>query len=149
MSIFLRLILVVASFIACGYAVRKIQKAQMNIEAAMYWFFLSFFLLVLSIFPELAMWSAKMIGIESPVNLVFLVIIFLVLLKLFSTSVKLSQLENKINMLTEELAVRNYISENRSNETKDHEHINQKDDLDKVTDVEQTMQRTRGDTENE
>ncbi|NLG05243.1 MAG: DUF2304 domain-containing protein, partial [Clostridia bacterium] len=116
MSTILRLILVIVSVISCGYAVRKIQKSQMNIEAAMYWFFLSFFLFFLSIFPEVAMWTAAKIGIESPVNLVFLVIIFLILYKLFSISVKLSQLENKINMLTEEIAVRDCIDKQRQEE---------------------------------
>lgn len=109
MSIVLRIILILMSLIACGYAVRKIRKSQMKIEYAMYWFLLSLFVLILSVFPQIAMGAASLVGVESPVNLVFLAILFLMLVKLFSINVKQSQLENKINTLTEEIAIQSYM----------------------------------------
>lgn len=119
MSLIVRIVLIVVSFIASGYAVRKIRKSQMNIEGAMYWFLLSVLLLVLSIFPKIAIWTASVMNIESPVNLVFLVMLFLILLKLFSTSVKQSQLENKINMLTQEIAIRNHLDDTKDGKKKE------------------------------
>lgn len=105
MSICLRIILLAGALLSCIYVIHKIRKSQMKIEGAMYWIFFAFLILILSIFPDIGIWLAEELNVESPVNLVFLVIIFLVLWKLFSLSVKISQLENKLNILTEEIAI--------------------------------------------
>lgn len=106
MSIILRTLLVIAAVVSYVYVIHKIRKAQMKIEGALYWVFLASLILLLSIFPVSIIWLADLIGVDSPVNLLYLLMIFLVLWKLFSLTVKNSQLENKINVLTEELAIR-------------------------------------------
>ena len=98
MSFYLRILLIVFAVGFCIYVIRKIRKAQMKIEGAIYWIFLAAMLLLLSIF-------ANIIGIESPVNFIYLVIIFMALEKIFSLSVKSSQLEYQISILTAEIAI--------------------------------------------
>lgn len=105
MSIYLRVLLIVMSFLAAGYAIHQIRKSQMKIDNAIFWFVFVFIIIVLSIFPELAMILARLLGIESPVNLIYLAMIFLLLAKVFSQSVKISQMEYRIGILVQEAAI--------------------------------------------
>ena len=105
MSLCLRILLIVMSLLAAVYAVRQIRKSQMKIENAIYWFMFILIVIVLSVFPELAMILARILGIESPVNLIYLAMIFLLLVKVFSLSVKISQMEYKIGILAQEAGI--------------------------------------------
>lgn len=105
MSTVFRIILVVAALIACGYAIGKIRKSQMKIEDAIYWFLLMFLVVLLSIFPKVAFFFSNLLGIDSPANLIFLVMIFLLFVKVFSLSVRNAILQHKFNTLVEEMAI--------------------------------------------
>lgn len=105
MSLYLRIVLVTMAVVANIYAVKKIRNSQMKIENAIFWFFLALLILVLSIFPDIAVFVADLLGVQSTVNFVYLVMIFLLFAKTFSLSIKNAQLEHKTNILTEEIAI--------------------------------------------
>ena len=75
MSVSLRIILVIASILVVFYVLRRIRKAKLKIEYSLFWIVFSFLLLIISIFPKIANFFAKICGIQSPVNFVFLFII--------------------------------------------------------------------------
>lgn len=106
MTIQFRCLLVAVSIIMFLYLMHKIKKAQMKIEDSVYWIFLSVAFLLLSIFPSIAIYAAKWLGIESPANLVFLIIIFLLLVKLFLQAVKMSEMEYKLKSFVQEVAIK-------------------------------------------
>ena len=118
MSLYLRILLIVMSFLAAVYAVHQIRTSQMKIENAIYWFMFIPIVVVLSIFPELAMILARILGIESPVNLIYLAMIFLLLVKVFSQSIKISQMEYKIGILAQEAAIMKKKAEENDKESK-------------------------------
>ena len=62
-------------------------------------------LLILAIFPGIAYWAANLLGFMSPINFVYVVIIFLLLAKQFFMSIRLSQLDSKVRILTEQVAL--------------------------------------------
>lgn len=105
MSLYLRLILMGVSLLSCIYVMRKIRKSKMKIESSLSWFFFAFVIFVLSIFPDIITLVSDWIGIQSPTNLVFLIMIFITIANTFSLSVKLSMQEHKISILTEEIAI--------------------------------------------
>ncbi len=105
MSVWLRVILIFMAVASNAYILRKIRKSQMKIDGALYWIFFGAVILLLSIFPDICYMLANLIGVESPANLVFLVVIFIMLGKLFTQSVKISQIEYRISILTEEVAI--------------------------------------------
>ena len=105
MSIVLRIVLVIVSALVAIYAFRKIRKAQLNIDDAIYWIVAAVLLFILSVFPGIAVYASVLLGIQSPANFVFLVMIFLVLIKLFSLSVDLSVQKYRLNSLIERLAI--------------------------------------------
>ena len=113
MSTTLRILLIVVSVIVVVYTLHKIRKAQLNIDDAFYWIIFSILLIVMSVFPNLVYLLSETIGFESPANLVFLLIIFLILVKLFSLSIELSVQKHRLNYLIQRIALMNYAEMNK------------------------------------
>ncbi len=107
MSVTLRVVLILVSLLAVIYTLRKIRKAQLNIDDAIYWIVLSVLLLILSIFPQTAEWGAQLLGFISPSNFVIVVMIFMVLIKLFQVAVDLSIAKYRLNLLIQKMALLN------------------------------------------
>ena len=105
MTLALRILLIVASVLVSFYALRKIRKAQLNIDDAFYWIIVSAILLIMSIFPGVATYLSALIGIESPANFVFLVMIFLAFVKIFDLSIELSIQKYRLNKLIQRIAL--------------------------------------------
>ena len=106
MSLILRCALVFVSLFTFIIIVKRIRNAKVQIEYSLFWIVFAAGLLLLAVFPELAGFAAQILGIQSPANFIFLFVIFVLLLHQFFNSIKISQLENKLKELTQELAVR-------------------------------------------
>jgi len=105
MSLAFRIILILASLMTTLYIVRKIRYSKLQIEYAIFWIILSFLLILISIFPVLVTIPTNIIGMQAPVNFVFLVIIFILLIKAFMQTIEHSQLEDKLNALAQKMAI--------------------------------------------
>lgn len=108
MSIALRGMLLFASFITCVYIARKLRKSQVQVIDTVFWIGISVIFIVLSIFPGIASTLSNLMGFQAPVNFIFLLMIFLLLIRCFLMSVRISQLEETIKNLVEELAIREH-----------------------------------------
>ena len=117
MSLALRIVLIIVSVFVSFYALRKIRKAQLNIDDAFYWIIVSLIILVMSIFPVVPIYLATLIGIESPANFVFLVMIFLAFVKIFSISIEFSIQKYRLTKLIQKIALNDH--NNRANNSKD------------------------------
>lgn len=84
-------------------------------QDAIFWVVFAIVLFVMGVFPEACYWLTERLGIMSPANLIFLVIIFLLMEKVFTLSIIVSQLEEKISVLSVELALRSRVGEERLN----------------------------------
>ena len=73
---------------------------------------------ILSIFPQIAYFFADICGIKSPVNFIFLFSIMVLFVHNFYLTLRISNLDNMINSLTEEIAVRDYYKKEEENESK-------------------------------
>lgn len=96
MALGLRLFLLIGAALMMAFVLLKIRRSQLLTSDAIFWFMLSLLLIILAVFPQLAFWASAFIGVESPANLVFLVIIAILLIKLLLNTVEISQLRNKI-----------------------------------------------------
>ena len=111
MTLALRIVLIVVSVFVSIYALRKIRKAQLNIDDAFYWIIVSVILLVMSIFPVVPSYLSTLIGIESPANFVFLVMIFLAFVKIFGLSIEFSIQKYRLNKLIQKIALHDHQDE--------------------------------------
>ena len=105
MLIELRILLIIASAFVFAFVLWKVRKSQMTVEDTFYWVFFSVLLLVLSVFPQISFFLTKLLGFQAPSNFIFIVIIFLLLIKLFFMSVKISKLEIKLTHLIQKYAL--------------------------------------------
>lgn len=113
MSITLRGLLIISALFTFIYIAHKIRKSQIRIYDAIYWIFSSFLFLFMSIFPRVMSELAFMLGVKSPVNFVYLIIIFLLFIKCFMLSIKLSVMEEKFKDFVEEYTVRDQLKGDR------------------------------------
>ncbi len=121
MSLVLRIFLIVVSFISIIYVIRRIRKAKLRIDYSLFWIIVSILIMLLAIFPGVAIKLATMMGVMSAVNLIYLVMIFILLLHNFSMTMKISSLESKINNLTEEIAIREKQEADQKNNQKNNQ----------------------------
>ncbi len=115
MSIVLRVALILVSALVVFFVLKKLRRAQLNIDDSIYWIVFALFLLVLSIFPQIAIWASNALGILSPANFVFLFMIFVVLVKLFHVSIDLSVQKHRLNHLVQQIALLNHDRDDREN----------------------------------
>ncbi|MCI9124140.1 MAG: DUF2304 domain-containing protein [Eubacterium sp.] len=113
MTAVLKTVLILACLLTCFYTLHKIRKSQMQIEDSVFWIIISALLVIVSIFPGIAYTVSELMGIGAPVNFVFLAMIFILLYKVFSMSVRISQLEYKLKNLVQQIAIKNYESQER------------------------------------
>lgn len=83
----------------------------------MFWILFSAFLLIISIFPQIVSWGAKITGVMSPSNFIFLAVIFILIVKVFRMSIRISQLESKLQRLVQTIALREKDGEDDLTET--------------------------------
>lgn len=113
MSNTLRVVLLVTALITVIWILRKIYKCKVKLGDAIFWFCMAVLLAILGVVPEIAYICAQIIGIQAPVNFIFLIIIAALIEKLFTLSIKVSQLEDKITVMSAEVALRSSDVEKR------------------------------------
>lgn len=111
----LTIALITACVITAIFVFVKIKKSQFKIGDTLYWLLFCLFLLVMSVFPKVIFWISDLIGFESPSNFIFVVIIFLLLVKIFLLDARVSKNEDKLTKLAQKYAI--------DNETKEIEEI--------------------------
>ena len=119
MSGTLRALLLVAAVVTAAWILYKIRKLKVKMEDAIFWMIFAGILCVMGMFPQLTYWLTDKVGILSPANLVFLVVIFLLVEKVFTLSILVSQLEEKVSVLSAEVAVRSHAAEKRLRQAED------------------------------
>lgn len=101
----LRVILLIAAIGLVVFLLHSIKKSKMSIEDALFWMGYSFLILLMSIFPEIPSFLSDTIGFMSPVNFVFLFFIFVLIIRDFLSNRRISQLENRVKELTQQIAL--------------------------------------------
>lgn len=101
----LRVILLIAAIGLVVFLLHSIKKSKMSIEDALFWMDFSFLILLMSIFPEIPSFLSDTIGFMSPVNFVFLFFIFVLIIRDFLSNRRISQLENRVKELTQQIAL--------------------------------------------
>lgn len=105
MSTALRIVLIAGAMGTMVYFLWQIRKNRLQIVYAISWSLFSI-VLALSLFPQVLSFFANLLGVVSPTNLLYLVIIFVLILKQFGATIKLSRMDRQITELTQTLALK-------------------------------------------
>ena len=105
MSVGLRIFLLAAALLAGAVVLTRIRKAKM------FWVLSSLLFILLAAFPPLIYRLTEFFGVQSPANLLFLLVIAILFMKVFSLSLKVSLLEEKLSSLAQSEALRERFAE--------------------------------------
>lgn len=105
MTATLRIVLILVSLGTFFLMIHKIRQARIQIESALFWIFLSMILVIYSLFPPVADFCAKILGIYATANFLFLFAIFILIVKVFYMTIHISQLEMRLKDLVQKVAL--------------------------------------------
>ena len=105
MSAVFQVLLIFGAVLMTYYILKRIRQSKLQIEYAIFWIVFSVILLIFSVFPFLVALVTRLIGMELPVNFIFLFFILILILKAFFQTIETSALENKVRNLTQRLAI--------------------------------------------
>lgn len=100
-----RVVLVIVSIGTLVTVLKRIRKAKLTIEDSMYWILLAMMFVVFALFPVVPDTLARLLGIYSTANFLFLFMIFLLLMRMFAMSMRISTLEDKLRKLVQDRAL--------------------------------------------
>ena len=101
----LRILLFLGSVVVFTIISLCIRKRRIQLKDGIFWVAFGFLLILVSVFPVLAVWASSILGIQSPSNCVFLILIFLLGCHQFFLTMRISRLEIKNNQLVQNIAI--------------------------------------------
>lgn len=113
MSVTLRILLIIGSFMSFILCVTKIKQSKLKVENAVTWMFGSIVLILMSIFSNAVEWISKLLGFMSPVNFVFLLMIVFLLIQTFIDNIHITMLNEKIKDLDHYIALKEHEDKNK------------------------------------
>lgn len=114
MTFLFRALLVLAAMFSLYFVIHHLRKNQLLVKDSLFWLLFAVLMVVLAVFPQIAFWAARILGIQSPSNLVYLVVIAILLYRQFRITLRLSLLDTKLKVLTQNLALKEESGEIRS-----------------------------------
>lgn len=110
----LRCILAAASFLTLVFIVKKIRNSKVRLEDSLFWLAFALLLLLSSLFPQILEGLATVTGVYTTSNFVFLLFIFILIIKCFSLTIKVSQLDTKTKEIAQKLAIEQFERKNQT-----------------------------------
>ena len=105
MSTTLTSLLIIGSIVTFLFAMKLIRKSTVRIEDTLFWIIFCIVLILLSVFPRSVYKLSVALGFQSPINFIYLVIIFVLIVNQFLMSLKISRLIIKQKELVQTLAI--------------------------------------------
>lgn len=105
MNVKLQIIIAVAILFALGIIINMIRKKALELRYALAWLIVGVGVFVLDIFPGIMVKLASVLGIYSPVNMLFFLGFCFSLVIIFVLTVAVSRMSIRIKELTQELAL--------------------------------------------
>ena len=96
MTTTLRVLLILASLGTFSLMMHKIRRSKVQIESSIFWIVLALVLVVYSVFPPVADFCARLLGIYATTNFLFVFAIFVLIVKIFYMTIHISQLETRV-----------------------------------------------------
>ncbi len=105
MNFRLQVIIAIIILVALGFIINMIRKKALELRYALAWLVVGIGVLILDIFPVLMTRLAAMLGIYSPMNMLFFLGFCFSLVIIFILTVAVSRMSIRIKDLTQELAL--------------------------------------------
>lgn len=107
--------MILLALIVIAVIILSVNKKKMCIRYSLVWIFVSLLIITIAMFPGIVFWFCKILGIETPSNLVYLFGILVLLMITFMQTGILSKQSEKIKFLTQMISIKQYEEEVKSN----------------------------------
>ncbi len=104
-SLKLQIFIAIIIFLMAAIIIRMVSKEKIDLRYAIGWLFLLLLALLMDIFPEGLFWFSGLIGVALPVNMIFMVSVFLLVAAAYLITAALSRIADKTKRLTQESAL--------------------------------------------
>lgn len=113
MNYILQIIIILLILLFFVKIIRDVRKGRLRSEYAVGWLLSIALMLILSIFPDITFFFAGVFKFQSPINLVYAIILFLLIVIIYSLMLRISRLEETTKDLVQEFAL---LEKERENE---------------------------------
>lgn len=100
-----QILLIVFLVIVLAVIIAMVRKRRLELKYVLVWMICDIALLILTLFPRLLGWIADLLGIYSPMNMVFFLGILFSLIIIFTLTVTLSRVTAKVRRIAQVLAM--------------------------------------------
>ena len=121
MTSLLRILLITISVLTFAYIIVNIRKSKVKLESLIFWIIFGLMLILLSVFPKIAMFASTLSGFYAPINFILVSIIFLLIYKVFTLTMQLSQVQQKLEELVRHIALKEAEKEKTEKQDKNKE----------------------------
>jgi len=101
----LQAIMIAASLLFLFYIFIMLRNKKIELKYMLAWIFAGICLLTAAIFPAIIRFVSKLLNIVEPVNTLFLLVIFFILLILFTLTIALSRNLERTKTITQEIGI--------------------------------------------
>ncbi|MGL5068783.1 MAG: DUF2304 domain-containing protein [Sarcina sp.] len=105
MSNYLQIIMLVASSLFTLYILLMVKKNKLQLSYSILWLATGISFVILSVFPNLLEYISGVLQIETPMNALFLIIIFFLILIIFTLTIVISKLKTQITNVSQALGL--------------------------------------------
>ncbi|MBQ9251465.1 MAG: DUF2304 domain-containing protein [Clostridia bacterium] len=105
MSLMMRILLIAGSLLTAFYVLQRVRKSKMRTEDSLFWLCFSLILVLMGLLPNLVTALATWMGVLSAANLVFLIVIFFLIIKLFLMDQRISALQRQVTETAQKVAI--------------------------------------------
>ena len=105
MSFRLQIVIGIILFIAFIIIINMIRRKKFDLRYGLSWLCLLVIAMILDIFPGIIIKLAELAGVDIPSNMVFFVGLIFVIVLIYTSTVSISHLSQRVKRLTQELAL--------------------------------------------
>lgn len=105
MNIKIQIIIIIGVLMALGIIINMIRRKKIELRYALVWIGVGVSILILDCFPKLIAWLSMIMGIESPINMLFFLGFCFALVIIFVLTMAMSRMSIRIKELAQEIAL--------------------------------------------
>jgi len=105
MELLLQIILIAGTSLFFIYIINMVRLRKLELKYTLLWLFTSVSFIIMAIFPGIIKWIAEILFIKEPVNALFLITLFFLIMIIFSLTVAIAAKSRSITALTQEIGM--------------------------------------------
>ena len=105
MTLRLQIMVIIFIVLAVLYIVNQLRKKKLDYRFGLGWLLIIFCILVLTVSPKLLSMLAGFLGIKLPINMLFFFGLCFIVILVFSMSMMISSLSDRVKKLSQEIAI--------------------------------------------